>query len=155
MAYSGGFGFLNTSLFLRFGQQRRVSGMAMVERGTFYSGDRTAVTVRGMRVNVSNRLALEPSYTLNRVDLREGRFTAHLTGSRVVYTMTPQMFVSALLQHNSTLNGVSTNVRFRWEYQPGSELFVVYNDERDTLARSFPALQTRAFVVKVNRLFRP
>jgi hypothetical protein len=33
-------------------------------------------------------------------------------------------------------------------------LFVVYNEERDTLARSFPALATRALIVKVNRLFR-
>ena len=30
------------------------------------------------------------------------------------------------------------NVRLRWEYRPGSELFVVYNEERDTLAPTFP-----------------
>jgi hypothetical protein len=41
-----------------------------------------------------------------------------------------------------------------WEYQPGSELFVVYNEQRDTLARRFPGLENRAFVVKINRLFR-
>ena len=46
-------------------------------------------------------------------------------------------------------------MRLRWEYQPGSELFVVYNEERDTLAPGhFPEVETRAFVVKVNRLFR-
>ena len=28
---------------------------------------------------------------------------------------------------------VSTNLRLRWEYRPGSELFVVYNDQRDTV----------------------
>ena len=48
--------------------------------------------------------------------------------------MTPLMFVSALLQYNSSDNSVSSNVRLRWEYQPGSELFVVYNEQRDTLA---------------------
>ena len=45
-------------------------------------------------------------------------------------------------------------MRLRWEYSPGSELFVVYNDQRDTLARSFPDLQNRAVIVKINRLFR-
>jgi hypothetical protein len=64
------------------------------------------------------------------------------------------MFVSALVQVNSGTDTVSTNVRLRWEYQPGSELFVVYNDERDMRAAGFPGLQTRAFIVKVNRLFR-
>ena len=49
---------------------------------------------------------------------------------------------------------MSANVRLRWEYQPGSELFVVYNEERDTAARAFPSLSTRALIVKVNRLWR-
>ena len=39
-------------------------------------------------------------------------------------------------------------------YQPGSELFVVYNDERDTRLSGFPEISTRALIVKVNRLFR-
>ena len=34
-----------------------------------------------------------------------------------------------------------SNARLRWEYRPGSELFVVYNEQRDTLAPgSFPEL---------------
>ena len=43
------------------------------------------------------------------------------------------MFASALVQYNSTDHSFSSNFRYRWEYQPGSELFVVYTDERDTL----------------------
>jgi hypothetical protein len=74
---------------------------------------------------------------------------------RVTYTMTPLMFVSALLQYNSSIDAVTTNMRLRWEYQPGSELFVVYNEQRDTRALRFPALANRAIVVKINRLFRP
>jgi hypothetical protein len=86
--------------------------------------------------------------------LVQGEFITHLAGSRVTYSMTPLMFVSALIQYNSGINAVSTNARFRWEYRPGSELFVVYNEERNTLTRSFPALNNRAFIVKINRLFR-
>ncbi len=150
----GGYDFTNAQMFLAFGQQRPVSGVVMLELGSFYGGTKMGVTTRGTRINVSNQLALEPSYSINRVELPHAAFTSHLSGSRVVYTMTPLMFVSALLQYNSTANALSSNVRLRWEYRPGSELFIVYNDERDTLARSFPALQTRAFIVKVNRLFR-
>ena len=64
------------------------------------------------------------------------------------------MFVSSLVQHNSSNDSLSTNLRLRWEYRPGSELFVVYNEERDTLAPSYPDLENRAFIVKINRLFR-
>jgi hypothetical protein len=45
-------------------------------------------------------------------------------------------------------------VRLRWEYRPGSELFVVFNEQRDTLAPRFPALANRAAIVKINRMFR-
>ena len=48
-------------------------------------------------------------------------------------------------------------MRFRWEYRPGSELFVVYTDDynTDTLRPDADSLRNRALVVKVNRLFRP
>ena len=64
------------------------------------------------------------------------------------------MFASTLLQYNSTSHAVMTNVRLRWEYRPGCDLFVVYNEDRDTAARRFPALANRALIIKLNRLFR-
>jgi hypothetical protein len=91
----------------------------------------------------------------NRVDLPEGRFTTNLLTTRATYTVTPLMFVSALLQYNSSSDALSTNVRLRWEYRPGSELFVVYNEQRDTLAPTrLPELENRALIIKINRLLR-
>lgn len=49
---------------------------------------------------------------------------------------------------------VTSNVRFRWEYQPGSDLFIVYSDGRDTRLSGFPALENRSVVAKITRLFR-
>ncbi len=49
---------------------------------------------------------------------------------------------------------MSGNFRFRWEWAPGSELFLVYNDQRDTLPGSVPDLTSRALIVKVTRLLR-
>ena len=131
-----------------------MSANLTAEFGTFYSGHKTTFSAARGRVPITNQLSVEPTYSFNHVTLDEGRFTTHLAGSRVTYSMTPLMFVSALLQYNSGIDAVSTNARFRWEYRPGSELFVVYNEERNTLTRSFPSLNNRAFIVKINRLFR-
>jgi hypothetical protein len=136
------------------GQQRRVAANLTAEFGTFYSGRKTTLSAARGRVPITNQLSVEPSYSFNHVTLDEGEFTTHLLGSRVTYTVTPLMFFSALLQYNSGIDAVSTNARFRWEYRPGSELFVVYNEERNTLTRSFPGLNNRAFIIKINRLFR-
>ncbi|HJU44970.1 MAG TPA: DUF5916 domain-containing protein [Vicinamibacterales bacterium] len=140
-----------------FGQQRPLSGNLAVEHGGFYDGHRTSATFNRTRVNLSPRFSLEPTVSINWIDLPRGAFKTTLAGSRVTYTMTPLMFASALVQYNSSTRRASTNVRLRWEYRPGSELFVVYNDERDTTPGTFnrfPELQNRAFIVKVTRLFR-
>src|SRR5262249_25821034 len=77
------------------GPQRRMSGSVLLENGPFYGGHRTAVSVSGSRVNATPRLSVEPTYSINRVALPQGNFTALLAGSRMTYTMTPLMFVSS------------------------------------------------------------
>ena len=150
----GGYDFAFLNVRMNFGQHRPVYGSVSIEHGTFFDGDRTTLSVRQGRVAVTPKFSLEPSFSINRVDLPAGSFTATLVGSRVTYTMTPLMFVSALLQYNSSSETIGANVRLRWEYLPGSALFVVYNEQRDTLARSFPGLTNRALIIKLNRLFR-
>jgi hypothetical protein len=150
----GSYSYDTASLTYNTGPQRRVTGNLRLDYGTFYSGHRTALSATRGRLSFGPKLFAEPSYSVNWVDLEEGSFTTHLAGGRVTYTATSQMFASALLQYNSDSNTVATNVRLRWEYRPGSELFVVYNDERDTRARDFPALATRSLIVKINRLVR-
>ena len=134
--------------------RRRVAGNVSFDRGTFYNGHKTTFGVSTGRASVTPQLAFEPSYSVNRAELVQGTFTTHLAGLRAIVTPTARMFTSALVQYNSSTHNVSMNVRLRWEYQPGSELFVVYNEDRDTFARAFPELSNRAFIVKVNRLFR-
>jgi hypothetical protein len=141
-------------LSYQVGQQSVVSGTGSLERGPFYGGMRTAYGFNG-RIRVSSRIGIEPNIQLNVGDLPVGDFTTTLVASRLTYAITPLSFVSGLLQYNSSNSSFSSNVRLRWEYTPGSELFVVYNDSRDTsLAGGVPSLQNRSLVFKINKLFR-
>ena len=151
---AGEYAFETIRAVYNVSQQRRMSANLSAEYGTFYGGRKTSLGIGRGRVPVTTRLSMEPTYSFNRVQLGADAYVTHLAGSRVTYTMTPLMFVSALVQYNSQQHAISTNARLRWEYLPGSELFVVYNDERDTLARRSSSLSSRAFIVKVNRLFR-
>jgi hypothetical protein len=151
----GGYNFHTFQASYAAGQQRRVSGTLVYEAGTFYSGDRHTVSVNAARMQVTPQVSLEPSLSLNFVDVREGAFRATVVRNRVTYTITPRMYVSGIVQYNSTATSFGSNIRFRWEYKPGSELFVVYTDDYDTEALPYAtALRNRALVVKVNRLFR-
>ena len=150
----GGYQFQDYFASYQMGAQRRLSGSLTFQRGEFYDGDITAVGYSRGRIEITPQFSFEPSVSVNRITLPQGTFTTKLATSRITYTLTPRMFFSGLLQYNSTQNVLSTNFRLRWEYQPGSELFIVYNDQRDTAVRNTPMLQNRAFVVKFTRLFR-
>ena len=135
------------------GSQRRISGDVTFAHGGFYGGDRTDLAYRG-RAELTSRLSLEPGVSVNWVDLPTGRFTATLLSTRATLSFTPRMLAATLVQYNSTSHLFTTNVRFRWEYRPGSDIFVVYSDGRDTLERGVPLLTNRGFTVKLTRLFR-
>ena len=136
------------------GTQRAVAANLLLEHGTFYGGHRTAFSASRGRLSLGARFSVEPTYTVNWLDLPAASATTHLLGSRVTYTMTPRMFVAALVQYSSSNTSLSTNLRFRWEYQPGSEFFIVLNEQRDTALSGFPGLTNRALVLKINKLLR-
>jgi hypothetical protein len=151
----GSYDFHTTRIGYVAGQQRPYSGEVVFETGAFYNGDRTSIALNTGRMQITPQVSLEPSVSINWIDLVQGSFTLKVARTRATYTITPRMFVSGIVQYNSAGNSFGSNVRFRWEYRPGSELFVVYTDDFDTHARpDITSLRNRAFVVKFNRLFR-
>ena len=153
----GGYSFTNTTIGYTLGGQRVASGSVAYTTGAFWSGDIQTLAFNRGRVNVLEQFSIEPSVSLNWVDLPEGSFNTTLVSSRFNYAFTPRMFFGGLLQYNSSSEVVSANLRLRWEYSPGSELFVVYAEERNTetlMPDRYSELQNRGFVIKFNRLFR-
>ena len=157
---AGSYEFTNTLVSYALGAQRRVSGTLSAQSGSFYSGTLIAVGYSAARVSVMKQFSFEPTISINRVETPGSTVTTQLYRTRADYGFSPLMFASALLQYSSSDRTFSSNLRFRWEYRPGSELFVVYTDERDLTDPRFAlptqvlGLRNRAFVVKINRLLR-
>ncbi len=136
------------------GQQRFASGTVSASRGSFYNGTRTAGGYTG-RLSFSSRFVMEPGISLNRVELPYGSFSANLFNTRIVVTPTPRMQLASLVQFNPSAKTSTASVRLRWEYTPGSELFVVYTDGRNLEPLpNASGLMNRSFAVKATRLLR-
>lgn len=150
---TGGYHFTTGVAAYTAGQQHRISGKFSAEAGGFYGGDRKTLAYQG-RIEVSPRLGIEPNLSQNWIDIPQGKFTTTLLGARATLTINPRMFVAALVQYTSGASSLSSNVRLRWEYRPGSELFLVYTEGRSTLPLRGTELQSRGVVLKINRLFR-
>jgi hypothetical protein len=152
----GRYAYRDAQVGYSFGLQRRYSGNLSLQYGSFFGGDRTSIGFSRARVQILPQFSLEPSLSFNWVDLPGGEFTAHLAATRLNYSFSPRMFLSGLVQYSTATETVSSNFRLRWEYAPGSELFVVYTDDRNVdVFDRFPELSNRGLVIKVNRLFRP
>jgi hypothetical protein len=149
----GAYTFTDYQASYNFGPQRALSGNVSVTWGNFYDGTLSSVEINQGRVVVSNRLSLEPGVSLNLIDLESGESTQTVSRLRADYAFTARMFASTLMQYNSGTRTFSSNVRFRWEYRPGSELFVVWTDERDTRPGG-TGLRNRALALKITRLLR-
>ena len=153
----GGYGFQDMEATYTPGPQRRLTGTFLVRAGEYFNGTIRSVGFSRARLPVTDQFSVETSVSLNWIDTPLGAFRTDLVVARVNYTFTPRMFVSGLVQYNSASHTVSNNLRLRWEYSPGSELFVVYTEDWDTdplMPDRYTELRNRGFVVKVNRLFR-
>ena len=153
----GGYRFRDVEGTISLGPQRRLTGTVTLRVGEYFSGSIRSVEFSRGRLAVTEKLSAEPTVSINWIDLLQGSFRTDLVVSRVTYTFTPRMFFGGLIQYNSATDTISNNLRLRWEYRPGSELFVVYTEEQNTdplRPNRFSKLSNRGFVVKVNRLFR-
>ena len=134
---------------------RPVSGTIAFDYGGYYGGTDSTASYSG-RVSLSKAFQLQPSVNIHWIRLPVGNFTSQIWRSRVIYTFTPEMFLSALVQYNTATHTLGTNVRLRWEYSKGSELFVVYNENQNAapVRAGFADLLDRSVAVKVTKLFR-
>ena len=68
----------------------------------------------------------------------------------MTYAFNPRAVVNAFIQYNADRQQVSSNIRFNWTHHPLSNLFIVYNDTRDTITG---LTRERTFTVKLTNLF--
>ena len=107
----------------------------------------------GAAGRVGTHLALTLEGTRSWVNLPNGAFRAELVSSRVSVAITTRMFLNTLVQYSSLDRKVASNVRFQYIFRPGSDIYLVFNEERGDLA-SLSTLQARGMRFKVAYLRR-
>ena len=109
--------------------RRPVTLSVLAERLDSFGGRLSTLGGR-TRFAPGSHLSLELGFTHDRVTLPQGAFTAEVSSLRAVYAFTTRLFVSALVQHNSLERRLVTNLRLGFVHRPGSDLFVVFNEDR-------------------------
>ena len=114
----------------RRGPNGRLFGIdSQVFAGTFYDGWRVDLGV-GPEWAISKHVQLEAEYELNIVRFpdRDQEFEAHVLRFRSQLALNTKVSLSTFVQLSSASDLVTTNVRFRYNFKEGNDLWLVYNE---------------------------
>jgi len=132
-------------------KSKTISGSLLGRVGTFYDGD--IVGYGGaLNLKLGAHVAWNIQVERNVIDVSGGNVTTTLLGSRFTYAFSPRLFAKAFVQWNSENQEILANVLLSLIHTPGSDLFIVYNDQLSTKGSGVSSLY-RTFLLKFTYLF--
>lgn len=133
---------------------RPVAVSGSVRQYGFLSGDRTDYSL-GLSLRPGSYFSANASYSLNEIDLDEGSFSVRVFSMRGSVQFTPDLSWDNTVQWDNQSDEVGLNSRVRWEFRPGQEFFVVYNEGFDVEEGGNSFTSTRqALTVKLGLAFQ-
>lgn len=147
----GTYRFANALTEFDSDKSKSLSGSLTGTVGQFYDGTIVGFGL-GLNIKVGAHWTWNLRYERNAVDVSAGRFTDNIFGSRITYTFTPKLFAKAFIQWNSDKEEILANCLLNFIHTPGSDLFVVYNEELSTHSGSM-STRNRTILVKFTYLF--
>lgn len=151
--------FYQGSVSYRMPPERLLSASMQVEGGTFYDGTRLSFMFNPSWY-VSKHLELSAEYQYERIrfEERDQKFDAHITRLRIGTALNNQVSTNGLIQYNSTLDLLSANIRFRYNFREGQDLWIVYNEGLNTSPYKtdphLPISHTRTILIKFTYTFQ-
>jgi hypothetical protein len=155
---AGSYTFFQAGVSYHVSHTRLFQLRPRVEAGTFYDGWQATAQVSPIWY-VSPHLELAGTYRFNRIRFpdRDQRFDAHLARLRIGTALNTEVSTNAFIQFNSATNTVSANIRFRYNFREGNDLWIVYNEgintDRYRLTPTLPFTDTRTILVKYTYTF--
>jgi hypothetical protein len=121
--------------------------------GTLFDGWNVEVGVEPTW-NLSRRIELGAEYQYNRVRFsdRNLAFDVHLARIRAQLGMNTKASVNAFVQYNTADDALSANIRFRYNFSEGNDIWLVYNEgmniDRYRVTPTLPRVDSRTILLK-------
>lgn len=159
---AGTYDFADLQFALTMPAGERVRTNLDLRAGTYFDG-RRAQAILTPTWNVSPHLELGADYQLTalRFATRSQSENIQLARLRVRAALDVRMSGNAFLQYNSTTGKLDANLRLRYAFAEGTDLWVVYNEGLDTsrdrdplgIVETSPLSLSRSFIVKYSYTF--
>ncbi len=124
--------------------------------GQFYDGQRLRTRL-GPQLTASKKLSVGLTYEFNavRFPARNDELLIHLAQLRLVWSFNSKITTDLFSQFNSLDEQVSSNLRFRYNFREGTDLYVVFSESMWTNRLQdglwMPTSDSRSVVVKYSQ----
>ena len=125
------YNFTSFRTSIRTSSSRMITARLQVEIGEFYSGTRRGFSIEAT-VRPSARFSIEPFIEFNRITLTDEEFDANAFGGRVGYSFSTTLFTKLFTQWSTDTDIISANFLVNYIYRPGSDFYLVFNQNYDT-----------------------
>jgi hypothetical protein len=157
---AGRYSFADLQLVFSMPSGARLRTDVDVRAGTFFDGTRAQAIVTPTW-NVSRHLELGASYQLTRLrfPVRGEKDDIHLAELQVRAALNARASANAVVQYNSTTDRVDLNLRLRYNFAEGTDLWLVYDEGlltdrlADPGAPPSPFSASRTLIVKCTYTF--
>lgn len=154
----GKYRFLRGAVGYEMASSRLLRTRVEADIGTFYDGWRFTMDMSPIW-NVSKHLELQLSwlYNLISVPMSGGWFSEQVGQLRVNTALNTHLSTNAFIQMNTSADLISANIRFRYNFRDGNDLWIVLNEGMNTDLQRFdpflPRTESRTLLVKYTYTF--
>lgn len=126
--------------------------------GGYYDGNRMTIGLEPLW-NIGSSLQLSLAYEYNHVKFpdRDQIFNGNITRFKALAMFTTKLSVSTFVQYNSAENGLTTNLRLRYNPREGNDFYIVLNEGKSTYRDiedpRLPPFNNRSILLKYTYTF--
>ncbi len=154
----GTYSFTNSKLSYRTARSSALRLSTSAAAGTFFDGTRYELSLEPTWA-LSKHVELKLEWDANFINFedRDQSFSFHLLGVRAQFALNKQFSSDVFFQYNTAADFAVTNVRFRYNFREGSDLWFVFSEglNRNRI-REYPVLplsSSRTAIVKYTYTF--
>jgi len=154
----GKYSFLNGVIMLMTPASRTLSATIVLDGGGYYDGFKVSPSIKPLW-NIGASLELGGVYSYDYIYFpdRDQTLNNHIAGLNALYMLSTKISFAAFVQYNTAIHKIISNFRFRFNPKEGTDLYIVFNEGRNTLldreVPHLPVYDQRNITVKFTYTF--
>jgi hypothetical protein len=132
---------------------RWLSASGYILKGDYYGGTRLSSSA-DLIVRASRHLRFDTIWQRDDLDLPGGSFVSNIIRQRIGISLTPNLSINTYVQYNDLGDLLSLNLRFNWTYRPGSDIYLIFNQNWQAPSLGGLAVRDRAVILKLTYLLQ-